>query len=237
MKKNLNQKLINLIEYYNLINANFFLSNKSIKRTLKNTTITLDGSKEEKLNKLIKKIQLIQNCKLKENAKNLVFGDGNINAKIMIIGEGPGANEDIEGKPFVGRAGKLLDKMLASIKLDRTKVYISNVVNYRPPENRRPTEEEIEKYLPYLKSHIEIIDPEILLLLGSTALNTLIGNDVVISKARGKWIQKEIGTAKPWIIASFHPAFLMRQPEQKKLAWIDLKMIREKSKILHINNK
>jgi len=124
--------------------------------------------------------------------------------------------------------------MLASIKLDRTKVYISNVVNYRPPENRRPTEEEIEKYLPYLKSHIEIIDPKILLLLGSTALNTLIGNDVVISKARGVWIQKEIGTAKPWIIASFHPAFLMRQPEQKKLAWIDLKMIRDKFKILKL---
>ena len=234
MKKNFNQKLINLIEYYNLINVNFFLSNKPIKRTLKNATITLDGSKEEKLNKLIKKIQLIQNCKLKENAKNLVFGDGNINAKIMIIGEGPGANEDIEGKPFVGRAGKLLDKMLASIKLDRTKVYISNVVNYRPPENRRPTEEEIERYLPYLKSHIEIIDPKILLLLGSTALNTLIGNEVVISKARGKWIQKEIGAAKPWIIASFHPAFLMRQPEQKKLAWIDLKMIRDKFKILKL---
>ena len=234
MKKNLNQKLINLIEYYNLINVNFFLSNKPIKRTLKNATITLAGSKEEKLNKLIKKIQLIQNCKLKKNAKNLVFGDGNINAKIMIIGEGPGANEDIEGKPFVGRAGKLLDKMLASIKLDRTKVYISNVVNYRPPENRRPTEEEIERYLPYLKSHIEIIDPKILLLLGSTALNTLIGNEVVISKARGKWIQKEIGTAKPWVIASFHPAFLMRQPEQKKLAWIDLKMIRDKFKILKL---
>ena len=99
----------------------------------------------------------------------------------MIVGEGPGANEDIEGKPFVGRAGKLLDKMLASIKLDRTKVYISNVVNYRPPENRRPTEEEIERYLPYLKSHIETIDPKILLLLGSTALNTLIGKYFLIA--------------------------------------------------------
>ena len=234
MKKNLNQKLINLIEYYNLINANFYLSNKPIKRTATNTTITLTGTKEEKLNKLKKKIQLIQNCKLKTNAKNLVFGDGNINSKIMIIGEGPGANEDKEGLPFVGRAGKLLDKMLNSIKLDRTKVYISNVVNYRPPENRRPTDEEIKRYLPFLESHIEIINPKILLLLGGTALNTLIGNEVVISKARGKWIQKDIGAAKPWIIASFHPAFLMRQPEQKKLAWIDLKMIREKSKILKI---
>ena len=157
MKKNLNQKLINLVEYYNLINANLLLSNKPIKRTAQNTTVSLTGTKEEKLNKLKKKIQLIQDCKLKKNAKNLVFGDGNINSKIMIIGEGPGANEDMEGKPFVGRAGKLLDKMLASIKLDRTKVYISNVVNYRPPQNRKPTEDEINKYLPYLKIHIEIL--------------------------------------------------------------------------------
>ena len=234
MKKNLNQKLINLIEYYNLINANFLLSNSPIKRTNDNTIVNFTGTKSEKLNKLKTKIRLIKNCDLKKNATNLVFADGNINSKIMIIGEGPGANEDVEGKPFVGRAGKLLDKMLAAIKLDRTKVYISNVVNYRPPANRKPTEVEIERYLPYLKNHIEIINPKILLLLGSTALNTIIGNEVVISKARGKWFQKEIGTAKPWIIASFHPAFLMRQPEQKKLAWIDLKMIREKSKILKI---
>ena len=268
MKKNLNQKLINLIEYYNLINANFLLSNTPLKRTSESTTFAFTGAKLErlnqlkkkiqltkncelkrtiestthaftetkleKLNKLKKKIQLIKNCDLKKNATNLVFSDGNINSKIMIIGEGPGANEDAEGKPFVGRAGKLLDKMLAAIQLDRTKVYISNVVNYRPPANRKPTEVEIERYLPYLKNHIEIINPKILLLLGSTALNALIGNESVISKARGKWIQKEIGTVKPWIIASFHPAFLMRQPEQKKLAWIDLKMIRDKSKILKI---
>ena len=150
----------------------------------------------------------------------------------MIVGEGPGANEDALGKPFIGRAGKLLDKMLAAIKLDRTKVYITNVVNYRPPENRKPTDIEITRYFPFLESHIEIINPKILLLLGSTALNTLIGDEVVISQARGKWIQKEIGKIKPWVISSFHPAFLMRQPEQKKLAWIDLKMIKEKLKIL-----
>jgi len=234
MKKNLNQKLINLIEYYNLINANFLLSNSPLNRTVESTINAFSGAKLEKLNKLKKNITHIKNCNLKRNAINLVFGDGNINSKIMIVGEGPGAQEDAEGKPFVGRAGKLLDKMLASIKLDRTKVYISNVVNYRPPANRKPSEEEIQRYLPYLKNHIEIINPKILVLLGSTALNTLIGNEVVISKARGKWIQKEIGMAKPWIIASFHPAFLMRQPEQKKLAWIDLKMIRDKSKILKI---
>jgi len=234
MKKNLNQKLISLIEYYNLINANFLLSNTPLKRSVDNVASSFNGTKLQKLEKLKKKIQLIKNCQLKKNATNLVFGDGNANAKIMIIGEGPGAQEDLEGKPFVGRAGKLLDKMLQSINLNRKKVYISNVVNYRPPANRRPTEEEIERYLPYLKCHIEIMNPEILILLGSTALNAIIGNTIVISKARGKWYQKEIGTVKPWIIASFHPAFLMRQPEQKKLAWIDLKMVRGKIKNLKI---
>ena len=234
MKRNLNQKLIDLIEYYNLINANIVLSNSPIKRIDGYTTNTFTGTKSEKLNKLKNKIQNIKDCKLKNNATNLVFGDGNANSKIMIIGEGPGANEDAEGKPFVGRAGKLLNKMLDAIQLDRTKVYISNVVNYRPPENRRPTDEEIERYLPYLKNHIEIINPKILLLLGSTALNSLIGDEEVISKARGKWVQKEIGKANLWVIATFHPAFLMRQPDQKKFTWIDLKMIRDKVKTLKI---
>ena len=234
MKKKLNQKLISLIEYYNLINANILLSSKSIDRTITTKATLYSGTKTQKLEKLKKNIQLIKNCNIKKSATNIVFSDGNINSKIMIVGEGPGANEDREGKPFVGRAGKLLDKMLDAIKLDRKKVYITNVVNYRPPENRKPTEDEIERYLPYLISHIEIINPKILLLLGSTALNTLINNDEVISKVRGKWIKQEIGAVNPWIIVSFHPAFLMRQPEQKKLAWIDLKMIRDKSKELKI---
>jgi len=234
MKTYLNQKLINLIEYYNSVNANILINDTPIIRSVENITLSFTGSKVEKLEKLKKKITLIKNCDLKKNANNLVFSDGNINSKIMIVGEGPGANEDAIGKPFMGRAGKLLDKMLEAIKLDRTKVYISNVVNYRPPENRKPTDEEIDRYLPFLKSHIEIINPKILLLLGSTALNALIGDEVVISKARGKWIQKDFGISKPWIIASFHPAFLMRQPEQKKLAWVDLKTIKEKAKILKI---
>ena len=124
--------------------------------------------------------------------------------------------------------------MLASIDLNRRNVYITNVVNYRPPDNRRPTEEEINRYLPYLKKHIEIINPKILVLLGSTALNALVGNEVVISKARGKWIEKQFGECKTSIIVTFHPAFLMRQPAQKKMAWIDLKMIRDKKTNLKI---
>ena len=234
MKKKLNQKLINLVEYYSLNNINLILSDKPLKRNTNHLSNFNDKTKKQKLDKLKNQMHLIKNCELKKSATNLVFADGNIDSKIMIIGEGPGAQEDIQGKPFVGRAGKLLDKMLAAIKLDRTKVYITNVVNYRPPANRKPTDEEMDRYFPYLVNHIEIINPKILFLLGSTALNAIIGNEVVISKARGKWINKEIGKAKPWIIASFHPAFLMRQPDQKKFTWIDLKMIRDKAKILKI---
>ena len=158
----------------------------------------------------------------------MVFSDGNPKSKIMFIGEAPGANEDAEGLPFVGRAGALLDKMLAAIDLNRKKVYISNIINYRPPDNRRPTDEEIKKYLPFITKHIEIINPKILVLLGSTAMNALIGNALTISQMRGKWIKKKFGNCNTSVIVTFHPAFLMRQPAQKKMAWIDLKMIRDK---------
>ena len=227
MKRKLNQKLIYLIEYYNLINANLLVSNAPLQRS--DNITSLSGSKKiEKLEKLKQNIQSIKNCNLKKSATNIVFGDGNTNAKIMIIGEGPGAQEDAEGIPFVGRAGKLLDKMLNSINLNREKVYISNVVNYRPPSNRKPTLEEINRYLPFLITHIETIKPKILVLLGSTALNAILGDKEVISKARGKWVRKEFNVFSTWIISSFHPAFLMRQPDQKKLSWIDLKMIKKK---------
>ena len=234
MAKKLNTKLVKLIKYYSLINYNLIYDKKSLNR-YKNIRTFHSGNKEELLKKLNISISSIKNCELKKNATNQVFADGNPNAKIMIIGEGPGANEDKEGVPFVGRAGQLLDKMLESINLDRKNVYITNVVNYRPPENRKPNDEEIVKYLPYLTKHIEIINPKILLLLGSTALNAIIGDEEVISKARGKWIQKKIGNCSSAVIASFHPAFLMRQPDQKKKAWIDLKMIRKKISDLKIN--
>ena len=230
LKKN---SSIKLIKYYNFINYNLIYNNKAINR-YKKDAFEISGNKAKKLEKLKKSISNIKNCELKKSATNIVFADGNPKAKIMLIGEGPGSNEDQEGLPFVGRAGALLDKMLDSIDLNRKNVYITNVVNYRPPENRRPTEEEIDKYLPYLKKHIEIINPEILVLLGSTALNALIGNEVVISKARGQWIEKKFGECKTSVIVTFHPAFLMRQPAQKKMAWIDLKMIREKQSKLKI---
>ena len=230
LKKN---SSIKLIKYYNFINYNLIYNNKAINR-YKKDNYGLSEDKTKNLESLKRSIINLKNCNLKKTAKNVVFCDGNPKSRIMLIGEAPGANEDEEGLPFVGRAGILLDKMLASINLDRKKVYISNIVNYRPPENRRPTDEEIKRYLPFITKHIEIINPKILVLLGSTAMNALIGKEIVISKMRGKWIEKEFGSCTTSVIITFHPAFLMRQPAQKKLSWIDLKMIRDKKSNLNI---
>ena len=233
MVKKISPSPVKLIKYYKFINHNLIYNNKAINRYKKdNFEVSVD--KADNLERLKRSILNIKNCNLKSNATNIVFSDGNPKSKIMFIGEAPGSNEDQEGLPFVGRAGTLLDKMLASINLDRKNVYISNIINYRPPENRRPTEEEMNRYLPFIKKHIEIINPKILILLGSTAMNALIGNDIVISKVRGKWIEKEFGKCKTSVIVTFHPAFLMRQPTQKKLAWTDLKMIRDKKAKLKI---
>ena len=225
IKKNISP--IKLIKYFKLINHNLIYNNKAINR-YKKDNFQISADKADNLERLKKSIINIKNCNFKNNATNIVFSDGNPKSRIMLIGEAPGANEDQEGLPFVGRAGALLDKMLAAIDLDRKKVYISNIINYRPPDNRRPTDEEVKKYLPFITKHIEIINPKILVLLGSTAMNALIGNEVVISKMRGKWIEKKFGNCKTSVLITFHPAFLMRQPAQKKMAWIDLKMIRDK---------
>ena len=227
MQKKNSYNQVKSLQYYKLINHNLIYNNKAINR-YKKDNYEISADKSASLDRLKKSIYKIKNCSLKDNATNMVFSDGNPKSKIMLIGEAPGANEDKEGIPFVGRAGALLDKMLAAIDLNRKKVYISNIINYRPPDNRRPTGEEIKRYLPFINKHIEIINPNILVLLGSTAMNALIGNEVVISKMRGKWIEKKFGNCKTSVIITFHPAFLMRQPAQKKLAWIDLKMIRDR---------
>jgi uracil-DNA glycosylase len=232
IKKN-SRNSIKLIKYYKFINYNLIYNDRAINR-YKKDNFEISADKVDNLEKLKKSISNIKNCSLKSNATNIVFSDGNPKSKIMLIGEAPGSNEDQEGLPFVGRAGTLLDKMLASINLDRKNVYISNIINYRPPENRRPTDEEMNRYLPFVKKHIEIIAPKILILLGSTAMNTLIGNNLVISEVRGQWIEKEFGKCKTSVIVTFHPSFLMRQPTQKKLAWVDLQMIRDKKAKLNI---
>ena len=234
MNKKFNNRFIKLIKYYSLINHNLIYENEAINRYKINSNLAIKGPKGKKLQELKDLISKIKDCELKKISTNIVFSDGNPNAKIMIVGEGPGANEDLEGVPFIGRTGELLNKMLLSINLDRDNVYISNVVNYRPPENRNPSKEEINRYLPYLIKHIELINPQILILLGSTALNAVIGDDNIISDVRGKWIEKKIGNCSTLVMATFHPAFLMRQPAQKKLSWIDLKMIKKKISDLKI---
>ena len=231
-KKNMS-KSVKRLKYYEFLNYNLIYNNKAINRYNRDN-FELSEDKSKKLDLLKKSIMNQKNCDLKKHAQNIVFSDGNPKSKIMLIGEAPGANEDQEGLPFVGRAGQLLDKMLSAIDLDRKKVYISNIINYRPPENRRPTDAEIKRYLPFISKHIEIINPKILVLLGSTAMNALIGDAIVISKMRGKWIEKQFGSCKTSVIITFHPAFLMRQPAQKKMAWIDLKMIRDKKNNLKI---
>ena len=235
MTKKINTKFIKLIKYYSLINHNLIYENEAINRYKNQSNLAIKTPKGKKLQSLKDLIGKIKNCELKNSSTNIVFSDGNPNAQIMIIGEGPGANEDLEGVPFIGRTGELLDKMLSSINLDRDNVYITNVVNYRPPENRSPTQDEIARYLPYLIKHIEIINPKILILLGGAALNAIVGDNEIISEIRGKWIEKKIGICNTLVIASFHPAFLMRQPDQKKLSWIDLKMIKKKISDFKIN--
>ena len=184
--------------------------------------------KVHNLQNLKNKIMNINDCKLKSSASSLVFSDGNAQSKIMIVGEGPGQKEDELGIPFVGDAGKLLDKMLLAINLKRKDVYITNVVNYRPPNNRKPEPGEINRYSIFLKEHISIIDPKILILMGSTAMESLLGGGLKISKERGNWKEILIYKKSYLTMITFHPAYLLRQADQKKFSWEDLKKIKKK---------
>ena len=174
--------------------------------------------KDKELSKLKKKIY-----KLSKNfpKKNLVFADGNQDAEVMIVGEAPGKTEDKLQKPFVGRAGKLLDDLLGRVSLDRTKVYITNVVNYRPDKNRKPTHEEINKFKKILFKHIEIIKPKCILLLGATAAKAVLNHEGPLSKVRGKWKNIKIINSYFNVVTTFHPAFLLRQADKKKIALKD----------------
>ena len=186
------------------------------------------------LKKLEKEINEIKECELKKNSNNLVFSDGDFNSPVMIVGEGPGQREDELGKPFVGEAGLLLNKMLNAINIDRNKIYITNVVNFRPPNNRKPEKSEINRYSYYLRKHISIINPKILILLGSTAMESLLGSNVKISKIRGIWKEIIINDKVYNSIVTFHPAYLLRQPDQKKYSWLDLKEIKKKIDLINI---
>ena len=227
IKKQINQKDSLNIELLNSIGCDYVFNNSPINR-LKNKINNPGKQNENKQKKLIKlkeEINSIEDCKLKNNASKIVFADGNIQSSIMIVGEGPGQKEDELGKPFVGDAGNLLNKMLRAIKIERKKVYITNVVNYRPPNNRKPEQSEINRYSKYLKEHISIIDPKILILMGSTAMEALFGINKRISKERGQWKEVIIKQKNYKTIITFHPAYLLRKPDQKKFSWEDLKII------------
>ena len=167
-------------------------------------------------------------CPLKATATNMVFGTGNAGAKLMIVGEAPGAEEDRQGLPFVGASGHLLDSMLASIGLKREDVYITNILPWRPPGNRKPSEDEIALMTPFVRRHIALVGPELLLLLGGSAAAALMNTNAGITKIRGRWMTYSDGGFTVPAIASFHPAFLLRTPAQKKFAWRDFLTLRQK---------
>jgi DNA polymerase len=167
-------------------------------------------------------------CALKKNCAHTVFADGNPASRIMFIGEAPGAEEDRQGLPFVGRAGKLLDKMMASIELDRSTAYITNVLNWRPPQNRDPSPEEAAMCLPFLRRHIELVNPGIIILLGAVAARHVLGFSEGIMKLRGRWLEYRVGDVMIPVMATLHPAYLLRQPAHKKLTWRDLQAAEKK---------
>ena len=189
------------------------------------------GDKKKKIDDVIKDLK-DHKSNLQKTAKNLVVYDGNLNAKVMLIGEAPGRDEDQQGIPFVGRAGQLLNKMLLAINLQREDVYITNVVNWRPPDNRTPNDEEILEFLPFLQRQIDIVKPKFIFLLGGVAAKAILSTPLALGKLRGKWHEYKSLNLDGSIptIASYHPAFLLRSPQYKKHSWEDLQMLQEKLK-------
>jgi DNA polymerase len=181
------------------------------------------------LDSLKAEVEKFEGCALKLTAKNTVFGDGNQKAKIVIIGEAPGADEDRIGVPFVGRSGQLLDKMLSAAGFKREDCYITNILPWRPPGNRAPTTAEVSVCIPFLKKQIDLIEPDILFILGGSAANSLLDNNEPISKLRGKWLEyKSSKGKKVEVLASFHPAYLLRNSAQKAKVWADLLRLSKK---------
>jgi len=225
IEKEKNQNDIIDQELINSFGIDYIFNSKPINRFKNKPTIENINSK---LKDLKEKISSLNNCDLKNNGKQIVFSDGNSKSPIMIVGEGPGQKEDELGKPFVGDAGQLLNKMIAAIDLKRENVYITNLVNYKPPNNRKLEPAEIIRYSEFLREHISIIDPKVLILMGSTAMEALFGSKIKISKERGVWKELIINNKTYLTMITFHPAYLLRQADQKKYSWTDLKEIRKK---------
>jgi uracil-DNA glycosylase len=173
-------------------------------------------------------LESFDGSQLKKLAKNTVFADGNPESGVMFIGEAPGRDEDIAGLPFVGRAGKLLDRMMAAIDLDRTSAYITNVMPWRPPDNRNPDPGEVALCIPFLRRHIELAQPKIMIMLGAVAARHVLGVNDGIMKLRGRWLEYRIGNTMIPVMPTLHPAYLLRQPAHKKLAWRDLQAVADR---------
>ena len=235
-KKSLNQNDKYVQELINSIEPDFIFSNKPINRfnvISKNNNIE-NQNKINLLANLKDQISSIENCNLKNNSKNLVMGDGDINSPVVLIGETPGKIEDNSGRSFQGDVGSLLKKMLFAINIKIEKIYLTYSINFRPPEDRKPTTQEIKRYSVFLKKHISIINPKIIILMGSTAMEALTGSTNRISSERGKWKEIILKNKTFPFLTTFSPSYLIRFPENKKYSWEDLKKIKQKIQDLDI---
>ena len=235
-KSSLNQNGKYVQELINTVETDFNFNNKPINR-FQFTEIKKNPIFQEKstlLNNLKNQINSIEDCNLKKNSKNLNMGDGDINSSIMLIGEAPGKIEDEVGQSFLGEVGSLLKKMLSAININIDKVYCTYSVNFRPPEDRKPTAQEIKRYSAFLKEHISIINPKIIILMGSTAMEAVTGLNNKISSERGKWKEIILKNKTFPLIITFSPSYLIRFPENKKYSWEDLKRIKQKVRDLDI---
>ncbi len=200
-----------------------------------NSNLEYDSNELSEINTLKDLQSFIENydeCELSHTARSTVFCDGNVDAEVMLIGEAPGNQEDIEGKPFVGKSGQLLDKILETININRTNCYISNIIPWRPPGNRNPTAEEINTCLPFIKKHIQLINPKILMLIGSISAKSILDQTIGITKLRGIWhLYKDKNIEIP-ALPVFHPAYLLRRPANKAFAMTD--MLNFKNKIIEM---
>ena len=226
----LNDALINIIE------PKFIFADKPINRLdiLKTDNNVKQVNKEELLGNLKDQINSIENCKLKENSTKIILGEGNLNSPLMLIGEAPGDKEEESGVPFKGEVGELLNKMLIAINIKRQNIYMSYAINFRPPEDRKPTSTEIKRYSVFLKEHISIINPKIIVLMGSSAMEAVTGINEKISMHRGHWKEVILKNKTFPLMITFNPSYLIRFPENKKYSWEDLKKIRDKIKDLKL---
>ena len=238
-KKGLNQYAKYVQEFIDIIEPNFSFENKPINRfkivkDSEKKVVQNNLDKKTKLQELKRKINSIDDCNLKDNAKNLILGDGNIDSPIMLIGETPGDLEDNSGYSFQGNVGELLKKMLLAINVKKEKIYTAYSINFRPPDDRKPTSKEIKRYSIFIKEHITIIDPKIIILMGSTAMEAVTGINDKISLERGNWKEIILNNKTYPLIISFSPSYLIRFPENKRYSWEDLKKIKRKIEDLNI---